>query len=156
MFLLSFGKKTKRVFLAFLCVLLMTAVAVVIMWLCSVRGGAGNSRFPFDLKTGGGVEGFLKLYSLTAEDTESVREITLPSKDDATFCAYDEFLSELGMNILEFSGKRVEERYLKLKNRTEKGQTLYAVMYIHNGKVIGGHLTALVQGEECLPLNGLS
>ena len=153
MFLVSFSVKAKRVFLAVFCVLLMTAVSVVIMWLCNVRSGAGESDFPFELETFGGIDGFLEVYSLEAEDTLSVREVTLPSENDENFRGYGEILSDLGMDILKFSGKRVEERYLKLKNKTEKGQTLYAVMYIYKEKVIGVHLTTLEQDQNILPLD---
>ena len=153
MFLVSFSVKAKRVFLAVFCVLLMTAVSVVIMWLCNVRSGAGESDFPFSLETFGGIDGFLEAYSLEAEDTLSVREVTLPSENDENFRGYGDFLSDLGMDILKFSGKRVEERYLKLKNKTEKGQTLYAVMYIYKEKVIGVHLTTLEQDQNILPLD---
>lgn len=153
MFLVSFSVKAKRVFLAVFCVLLMTAVSVVIMWLCNVRSSAGESDFPFSLEIFRGIDGFLEAYSLEAEDTLSVREVTLPSENDENFRGYGEILSDLGMDILKFSGKRVEERYLKLKNKTEKGQTLYAVMYIYKEKVIGVHLTTLEQDQNILPLD---
>lgn len=156
MFLLSFGKKIKRVFFAVFCVLLMTAVAVVIMWLCDVQKAGGESGFPYVLESSEGIAGFLGKYSLEYAGTENVREITLPLKDDATFSAYDEFLSGIGMNILEFSGKKVEERYLKLKNKTPKGQPLYAVLYIYGEKVVGGHLTTFEQGEDYLLLDAFT
>lgn len=155
MFLVSFGKKTKRVFLAVFCVALMAAVAVTVVWLCDAKSTAGKTGFPFDLQSCGGVAGFLGSYSLEPEGTETVREVTLPSKDDANFKAYGDVLSRLGMDILEFSGKRVEERYLKLKNKNEKGKTLYAVLYIYKEKVIGGYLTTLEQGSGYLALGSL-
>ncbi len=135
-----------------LSAVVLTALLAVIASLCFKGESQSGGDYIFDLTECGGVGGFLNQFSLDYDNQVSTRELTFPSKDDEAFVDYGEILSELGMNVLEFSGKRVEERYLKLKNKTEKGQTLYAVVYIHKEKVAAAHLTTLHYGDELLPM----
>lgn len=128
-----------------------TAVAVLVICL-SAAGDSGS----VDLNKCGGVSGFLSRFSLEYQSLISSRQVLLPQKDDEAFAQYGEFQSKLGFNILKFSGKRVEERYLKLKNKTDKGNRLYAVVYIYKEKVIAAHLTSLEQGSEPMPLGAFS
>lgn len=131
---------------------LLTALLAVVASVCFNSEAADNTGYVYDLGECAGVGGFLSQFSLDYDSQISSRELTFPSKDDAAFADYGDFLSKLGMNVLRFSGKRVEERYLKLKNKTEKGQTLYAVVYIYKEKVAAAHLTTLQYGDELLPV----
>lgn len=147
------SRRGKVKFAVIFAALLFTALAAVVISLCSFgRGGEGSLGYVCDLKETGGAGGFLSQFSLEYERQESTRELTLPMRDDAVFRDYGDFQSSLGFNVLKFSGKRVEERYLKLKNKTQKGETLYAVLYIYKEKVIAAHLTTLAEQSEMLPI----
>ncbi len=108
--------------------------------------------FETDLTKTGGVEGFLRQFSLEVQDELSCREITLPQADDKIFADYADFQQKLGFKVIEFSGKKVEERYLKLKNKTEKGKTVYAVIITLKERVVAAHLTTFEQGREIFSL----
>ena len=126
----------------------LAAVAVSVLW----GGGSEALAFETDLGKIGGAEGFLGQFSLEVSEELSRREITLPKADDEVFSEYADFQHKLGFKVLELSEKEVEERYLKLKNKTEKGKTLYAVILILKEKVVAAHLTTFEQGTGILPL----
>lgn len=144
--------KTKVKILVILSAFILTAVTAVVVSFCFTADKEEGSGYAFDLKETGGIGGFLSQFSLEYERQESVRELTLPESDDGFFEEYADFQSELGLKVLKFSGKRVEERYLKLKNKTQRGEAVYAVIYIYKEKVIAAHLTTLVQDSDLLPL----
>lgn len=150
--ILSSGFKGKAKFLVILSVFILTAVAAVVISLCSSVSSEANADYVLDLNETGGTGGFLSQFSLEYESQESSRAITLPSEDDELFKDYADFQSELGLNLLKFSGKRVEEKYLRLKNKSENGENLYAVLYIYKEKVIAAHLTDLLEGSELMPI----
>lgn len=141
----------KRLIISITVAVLMTAAAVVLI--CGISKEEKELGFCVDLNETGGVGGFLNQFSLEYRCQKSSRTILLPAKDDETFAQYGDIQSKVGLNILKFSGKRVEERYLKLKNKTDKGKELYAVVYIYRERVIAAHLTTLEQGDDILPVN---
>lgn len=144
-------KRKKGVILAVLSAFALTALTAVIISFCFSQGKE-KSEYSFDLNQTSGTGGFLAQFDLEYDSQKSKRQLTLPQKDDELFCSYADFQSKLGFNVLKFAGKRVEERYLKLKNKTEKAQSLYAVMYIYKERVIAVHLTTLEQDSELLPI----
>lgn len=146
------SRRSKVKFAVILSAFLLTAAAAVVISFCCSADTEENTGYVFNLKETGGVGGFLSQFSLEYERQESARELTLPAKDDAVFGDYCDFQAKTGLSVLKFSGKRVEERYLKLKNKTQQGKTLYAVLYIYKDKVVAAHLTTLEQQSEMLPI----
>lgn len=150
-FVLFKGKTPKR---RIVIISAMVILLVVFLSLLFCFGGKSKNNSPFetDLTVTGGIGGFLSNLSLDFDRQESSRFITFPQKEDGVFSQYAEFLGETFPNILDFSGKKVEERYIKLKNKTEKQKTLYAVFYIYDEEVVSAHLTTLERGSENLPI----
>lgn len=147
-----FDTRFKRKFVFIFSAVLITAGLAVLLSFCFSATSENTAEFVFDLKEIGGVGGFLSRFSLDYETTLNSRQVTLPGKNDEVFAEYDSLQEKIGLSILKFSGKRVEERYIKLKNKNSRNQTLYAVLYIYKDKVIGAHLTSLCEGSENLPL----
>ena len=147
-----FDTRFKRKLIFILSAVAVTAILAVLLSFCFSGGSKNTAGYVFDLKETGGVGGFLSQFSLDFESTVNSRQITLPPKSDETFAEYDNLQGKIGLSILKFSGKRVEERYLKLKNKTSRNQQLYAVLYIYKDKVIAAHLTSLCEGSENLPI----
>lgn len=147
-------KKSPKAKILLLVSVLVLVAAVVLLPVRYYYTGFSDKYDVFDLKKVGSVENFLAELGLTYESQESVREITLPSEDDKVFAEYLGFQRKQGMDMGRFSGKKVEERYLRLKNKDRKNKSLYAVLYIYKEKVIGGHLTTLEQGVPLMPLGG--
>ena len=146
-----FDTRLKRRLLFVFSAVAVTVILAVTLAFCFSES-SGNKDYAFDLNKTGGVGSFLGQFSLEYESQESSRVLTLPDKSDSTFAEYDSLQGKIGLGILKFSGKKVEERYLKLKNKNSKGQRFYAVLYIHKSKVIGAHLTTMIEGSENLPL----
>lgn len=155
MFFVSVGganRKTKVKFIIILSAFVLTVLLAVVLSLFYSRENTDKSGYVFDLNKTGGVGGFLSQFDLEYERQENVRELTLPEKDDKIFAEYASLQEKLSLDVLKFSGKKVEERYLKLKNKTEKGRQLYAVLYIFKERIIAAHLTDLEQNSELLPI----
>lgn len=127
----------------------LAAVLVSVFW----QSGTDTAAFETDLAKTGGVEGFLGQFSLEVQDEISRREITFPQSDDKVFSEYGGFQEKLGFKVLELSGKKVEERYLRLKNKNEKGKTLYAVVITLKERVVAAHITTFEQGAGLLALD---
>ncbi len=153
MYFVTSGIKFKGKFIAIAVAVAVSVLLAVVVSLCFSGRSGDSTEYSFDLSETGGASGFLSQFSLDYESSESTRVLTLPSKDDETFAEYGDFQGKIGLNILKFSGKKVEERYLKLKNKSKKGKTLYAVLYIFKEKVVAAHLTTIEEGEKLLPLN---
>ena len=145
--------KGKAKLLALISAFGFTILGALAVALFSYISNNTQGGYIFDLSDTGGAGGFLREFSLDFDSLESSRELTLPPKDDEAFAKYSELQSEIGLNVLKFSGKKVEQRYLKLKNKTKSGHRLYAVLYIHKTRVVACHLTTLLEGSEILPIN---
>ncbi len=156
MYFVTFGTKLKRKVLFIILAVAVTAVLAVVLSLCFSGNAENSTGCSFDLNETGGASGFLSQFSLDFQSQVSSREITLPNKDDEIFAEYQKLQGEIGLNILKFSSKRVEERYLKLKNKNSSGQRLYAVIYIYKEEVIASHLTTLMEGAENLPITAFA
>lgn len=142
--------KTKIIFiLSAFIVAVLAAVLVSVFW----PGVKSSADFETNLSKTGGIEGFFEQFSIEVDSEISKREITLPQKDDKVFSEYAEFQQKLGFKVLELSGKKVEERYLKLRNKTEKGKTLYAVVLTLKERVVAMHLTTFELGSELISLD---
>lgn len=144
----GFGRKAK--ILAILSAVLLTLA--VLVFVCVNMSTSQNQGYVFDLKETGGLGGFLGQFALSFESQESSRFLNLPPKNDEIFKEYNSLQSKIGLNVLKFSGKKAEERYIKLKNKDSKDKTLYAVVYIYKERVVGAHLSTLCEGAENLPL----
>lgn len=154
MFYIFSGKfKGKGKLLVLISAFTLTILGALAVALFSFNTGGAQVDDVFELAHTGGVGGFLSRFSLDYDSLESSRELTLPPKDDAVFAEYNRLQSQIGLNVLRFSGKKVEERYLKLKNKTKSGQRLYAVLYIYKTRVVACHLTTLSEGSEIMPIN---
>lgn len=151
MFFIFKGKKWLKL-TVILSSFLLTALVAVIISFFSFQSIEKPSRYIFDLDDTGGVSGFLSQFSLEYESLLHKREVTLPEKDDSVFADFGDFQENLGFNVLKFSGKKVEERYLKLKNKSKKGESVYAVVYIYKNRVISAYLTTFLEGAETLSL----
>ena len=147
-----FDTRFKRKLLFIVSAVAATVLLAVLLAFCFSGDSQKNSGYIFNLEKTGGAGGFLAQFSLDYESCQSSRELTLPQKNDRIFVQYNVLQSKIGLNVLKFAGKRVEERYLKLKNKDEKGRRLYAVLYIYKEKVVAAHLTTLCEGSENLPL----
>ncbi|MBR3987977.1 MAG: DUF4830 domain-containing protein [Clostridia bacterium] len=152
MYFITSGKKLKGKVIAIAVAAAFSVLLAVVVSLCFSGRSGDSTEYSFDLRETGGVSGFFAQFSLDYESLLNTRELTLPAKDDETFVGYGDFQSKIGLDILRFSGKKVEERYLKLKNKSKSGKPLYAVLYIIKDKVIACHLTTLEEGSELLLL----
>lgn len=153
MFIVSIkGIKTRRAKILILASVLVIASVVAFLLARYVYAGLGNKNDVLDLKKMGTVENILAQLGFTYESQENSREITLPPKDDREFGEYLDFQRQQGMDMGRFLGKKVEERYLRLKNKDRKNKRLYAVLYIYKERVIGGHITTLEKDAPLMPL----
>lgn len=155
MFVMSIGSVKRSTRLKVLAI--FSALALAVLTAVGVTLATSQSKKPYtdfetDIKDCGSVSEFLRNLRLEPLREESKRDITLPDSSDEVFSEYCGFLEKAGFRLMEFSRKRVEERYLKLKNKTADGKHFYAVLYTYKEQVIGAHLTTLSQNEPLMQI----
>ena len=156
MYFVAFSGRIKPRFLVVFFLVFVSVSAAVLVWVFGLVNSADSLPFSCDLRDTKGVAGFLSQFSLEYDSLQSSRELELPQKDDEVFVEYNQLQSRIGLNVLDFSGKRVQECYIKLKNKTKSAQNLYAVVYIYKEKVIACHLCTLIEGSDNIPINALA
>lgn len=97
----------------------------------------------------GDYDAFFSQLGLEA-DTESVikKSITIPCEFNKTYEAYNELQQKSGLDLSMYRGEKAE--MLTFPMKSESGG--FAVLLVHDGRIIGGHLTNGEYGGEMLPL----
>ncbi len=84
-----------------------------------------------------------------AELTES-DEITIPEEFNSLTEKYNELQKKIGLDLSPYKGQKAERLIFKYSpGGSGEG---YAVLLINDGRLIGGHLTSRVYGDEVRPL----
>ncbi len=72
--------------------------------------------------------------------TEEVENVTLPESFDAVAFEYAELQTEQGFEFSSYCGCECERYTYEVKNYSAYDGTVYAVLFIKNGTVIGGDI----------------
>lgn len=92
---------------------------------------------------------FLKQFDLSPVNGKiTKKEITVPSEFNLVYEEYNELQRKIGLDLTRYKGENAEMFKYELKD----SKTKYAVLLIHNGVVIGAHLTNGEYGEDNMPL----
>jgi len=136
MFVVSMKASGKRLFPVLLCLALIAAMLIAglcfptsrtMMTAVSVAGDSDEACAAFLTSLG-------YTPSLPAND---VREITLPTVFDEALAAYNAAQSASGFDLSGYAGQRVKYRTYTLADNAG-----VAHIYVYNGRIIGGDITA--------------
>ena len=148
-------RPSKKLAVLFSAVSIMAAV-ICIICMTLVHNGYSETATCDELGT----------YSLNAKDTneqvsflkqfghiamaESVEssEVIIPNDFNDVYEEYNGLQKQIGLNLEKFKGKDASQVRFELEN----SETKYAVLLVHDGKVIGAHLTNGEYGQRNLPL----
>lgn len=78
-------------------------------------------------------------------------EITIPEEFNSLTEEYNEIQKQTGLDLRPYKGQKAQ----RLTYRVKGENTVYAVLLINNGRLIGGHLSGRLYGEGVRPLSGL-
>ena len=125
------------------------AAAVVSLAFFRMTGATQESVGNISLSAENGCAEFLKQLNLTADAAKTEKKkITVPSEFNEVYAAYNELQAAAGLDLTPYRGREAELLSVPLKNSEEA----YAVLLVHGGRVIGGHLTSGKYGDEIKPL----
>ncbi|MGN0172521.1 MAG: DUF4830 domain-containing protein [Acutalibacteraceae bacterium] len=81
----------------------------------------------------------------------SVKEILLPDSFDSALADYNELQKQAGFDLSGYAGQRVKYWTYDLAEHPF-GEPAQAHLYVYNGAVIGGDISATAAGGFCEPL----
>ena len=90
---------------------------------------------------------FLKSYGYEAEEQPVlIEEVIIPSEFDEKYNAYNEYQKISGFDLSKYKGYRVKKYTYLIVNYPDAKEDVYANLFIYNGKVIGGDVSASSYG----------
>ncbi len=133
----SVGKKQvgKTVLTAVVLVALVLAAIFVVG---RIRGGGSDEKIAGD--TAEQREEYLRGIGLAVDPTSSVAEVKVPEEFDERFTEYNAMLQTTGFDLSGLRGETVKKCTYTVTNRPELSDNLSAVLLIHKGEIVAGHL----------------
>ncbi len=92
----------------------------------------------------------LRSFGIENAELAESDEVTIPEDFNSVTENYNELQKQIGLDLTPYKGQKAERLTYSLNG----GSASYAVLLINNGKLIGGHLTNRVYGEDVMPLSG--
>ena len=89
------------------------------------------------LSISNGCTDFLERIGLTAQDSGTAKDITIPAEFNETYEAYNALQQTAGFDLTPYKGQKAQQVTIPLKDE----KTRYVVILTRKGRVIGGHLT---------------
>ena len=91
---------------------------------------------------------YLLGYGIEAEvATAKVAKVSVPKKFDEDFIAFNEVLIASGFDLEKYKNKNADKWMMEAVNKSQEGNTTYAVLLVREDKVIGGYLLTQPSGE---------
>ncbi len=91
-------------------------------------------------------EEYLSALGLEFAPSSSVAEVAVPAEFDERFAQYNEMLATMGFDLTPLKGETVKKCTYIITNRPDLGANINAVLLVHNGAIVGGHLLCVDDG----------
>ena len=133
----SVGKKQigKTMLTVLIVAIAAVAVVVVIGKVKEKKEAAGAAG-----ETGEQREEYLRSVGLQVDTTSSVAEVKVPQEFDDRFTQYNAILAPTGFDLSGLRGETVMKCTYRVTNRSDLGENISAVLLVHGGRIVGGHL----------------
>ena len=137
MFVLSYHTTRSR-----LAVVIGVAVCLVILLLLWIGDAASPTSASFPVGDTARRIAYLGELGYEADpESERVEEMTLPEEFDARMTAYNELQIAAGMDLSPYRGQRLKCWTYTVTNYPGE-QPVTACLYVHDGSVVGGDISA--------------
>ena len=132
MFYLTFNKRKTLIVLVVINLLLIAVSIFAAVSALSERLDNFNSRKVYLENLG---------YKIDENFNEEIKVMTLPTKFSKVYINYNELQKRNGFNLENYKGFEVTQYTLKVFDETNRDD-LYAHIILHNGRLIGGDISA--------------
>ena len=85
-------------------------------------------------------EAYLGRFGYQVDSQSTVAEVCVPEEFDSRFAEYNDMLKTLGFDLEPYKGKAVMKCSYTVTAGAPRSGNLTAVLLVHDGKIIGGHL----------------
>lgn len=157
MFIYAFGdfkEQWKKYLLIFLAVICTLAVIVITLY---IHGGKMPDTATCDqigeysLITENVSDDitFLGQFGLCADkDTVVTDNVKIPSEFNSHYEKYNDLQQKIGLDLENYKGVTAKRSTYKLENYENNSKVYYATLLIYENRVIGGHISSNIYGEE--------
>ncbi|MEG1180812.1 MAG: DUF4830 domain-containing protein, partial [Oscillospiraceae bacterium] len=83
---------------------------------------------------------YLLSLGVQVDTTSAVAEVLVPKEFDERFIEYNTMLLSTGFDLSSYKGETVKKCTFTVTNKPEMGANVKAVLLVHEGKIIAGHL----------------
>lgn len=156
MYVVNFNLKPSKKLLVIFLVLFVIVAMVSVICINSVRDNVNSTATCDEIGTYSLIAEtenqqckFLEQFNLSPiRGSATKTEVTIPSAFNSVYNEYNDLQRTIGLDLTAYKGKTADMVKYELKDSKSK----YAVLLIHNGAVIGAHLTNGEYGENNMPL----
>lgn len=142
--------------------LAIAAILILILTIFALARGCGSSNsgsatcdeigeYSLKAETEEQRQSILNTFGIENAELSESDEITIPKEFNSLTEEYNEIQKQTGLDLSPYKGQKAQ----RLTYRANGENTVYAVLLINNGKLIGGHLSGRIYGEAVRPLTGL-
>ncbi len=92
---------------------------------------------------------FLQQMGLNAEEKSLVsKEVKIPAEFNSQYEKYNALQQKVGLDLQSYKGVLAKRNTYKLKNYESDSKDYYVTLLIFENRVIGGHISSNIFGEE--------
>lgn len=84
-------------------------------------------------------------WEVNAEPVQT-QTVSIPTEDSEVFSRYNELQKSQGYDLSQFAGKRANRYVYEVLNYPDAEGPVYATVFVHAGKIIGGDVTDTAPG----------
>ncbi len=96
---------------------------------------------------------FLRQFGLTAETDSLVCDtVVIPKNFNQVYNSYNRLQQKIGLDLNNYKGVSAKRRVYTLKDFSDDGRKYTVTLLVYRERVIGGHISSGVYGEEYLAL----
>lgn len=161
MFIFAFGdfkelwKKYLLISIAVVCVLGTIIIALLVHGSKMPNTATCDQLGEYSLITNSSADDivFLQQMGLYADESTLVSDqIRIPAEFNSYYEQYNELQEKIGLNLQNYKGVMAKRNTYKLKNYESDSKAYYVTLLIFENRVIGGHISSNIFGDEYISL----
>lgn len=150
--------KAKVVFVAVACVLLLfiafICVSVVVYTPPKNISVDGYDDYSTVAETDEDTKEFVEQFSYKAGELYSLQEMYVPIEFNGTYGEYNELQKKQGLDLEPYKGEKCKLYIYELEDYSVNGMQAYMSVLVYKDRVIGGHISTMVEGSDLLTFFG--
>ncbi len=146
------SKKAKLVLIAVACVLVVFVGFVCVSSFLYTPAKSisveGKGEYSTVVKSDEDAEKFVEQFSVEAEELYSLQEMYVPIEFNETYMKYNELQKKQGLDLEPYKGEKCRLYIYSLKDYEIRGLKAFMSVVVYDERVIGGHISTMVEGGE--------